>query len=273
MPKRLHLLWIFIPSYIFFYFAFKWIPDVPIYDDIPAVLKTVIDWKKMGWVDRFFLLFRQHNEHRLFPSRILYISYYYLTGGINFNVLRFIGDSQMFIIDIGKSVIFFICSLGTPFSFDYALPWGLVVLGILLYSFPYKTVWKDKSIFPVLCILAFAICSMLMAAIFRGASDDAQPQASRYMIYQQICLSITFILLIRKVKKPVTAIAICLPIFILAWSMNCQFGKAMFEVEANRCTLYQGKYRFYYPPVRMQEAIDISREADSLGIYSIDDHR
>ena len=176
-------------------------------------------------------------------------------------------------IDVLKSIIFFIRSLGAPFSFDYPLPFGLIVLAGLLWSFPYKTVWKDRATLPVLCILAFTFVSMGMAAIFRGAADDAQYQASRYLIYPYMALSITFFLFIKKVKKPAIAISILIPIFLIAWGWNAQFGKAMFEVEANRCTLYQGKYRFYYPPVRMQEAIDIAKQSDSLGIYSIDDHR
>jgi hypothetical protein len=394
--KRFHLLWIFFPAYIFFYFAFKWRVDKPGYDDFNAILGSLIDWKKMhGW-DRVWLLFRQHNEHRLFPSRVLYLAYYYITGTVNFNVLAFIGDLQMFVIalcgmyfikkalpkywlatcfvwtlwifslgsynmsdfameavanfgviamalaamvcfdkgwvwpgavlqfltifsngngipaaiivtifvintpdwwkvkyaalplllaplyyinfspndyhiDIGKSIVFFICSLGAPFSFDYALLFGLIVFGGMLWSFPYKTFWKDRAAFPIVCIWAFTLVSMGMAAFFRGASDDAQFQASRYLVYTYMNLGITFFMLIRKVKKPVVAISILIPIFLIAWQWNCEFGKAMFEVEANRLDNYKG-YKYYYPPVRMQEADQIAHEACDSSIYCINDY-
>lgn len=392
----------FIPAYVFFALAFKDRPNIPVYDSYNAILQTIIDWKRFGFWDKMALLVRQHNEHRLLASRLFYLAYYYLTGGINFTVIAFIGDLQLFgialggiyfirrampkywlvlsflwtlttfdlngysntvvqmqavanwgilfmpiaamvcfdkgwcwpgailqfftifsngngipaavivtvfcmngterngvewykvkyaayplllaplyyvhfvpndyHIDIGKSIMFFICSLGAPFSFDYALPWGMLIVTILAIYFPWKTFWKDKSMFPLICIMTFCLVSMLMAAVFRGAASDSQYQASRYLIYAQLVIMITFILLVNRTKKCKLVLAISTVVFILSWGFNCKFAQAMLEIEAQRCYNYKG-YRYYYPPVHMQDAIDIAKEACEENIYCINEYR
>ena len=57
----------------------------------------LVRFKSTHGMDKFYMLFEQHNEHRLFFSRIIYILYKHLFGEINFIGLIYIGNSLLII--------------------------------------------------------------------------------------------------------------------------------------------------------------------------------
>lgn len=395
--KYLKYFWLLIPAIPFFGWAFNNRPDRPAYDDYNAILEVVVDWKKFtGW-DKFGVLFAQNNEHRILPTHLISILYYEVTGTLNFTMLAFIGDLQMFVIaiggfyfikkavpkhwlilsfiwsllvfdlnsynqsdfamealanwgviamfisalvcfdkgwvwmgavlqffaifsngngipaaiivvifvlngvewykmryaslplllaplyyinfqtqphhvDIGKAIPFFISQCGAPFSFTFALPIGICVLCIIAWCLPIKQMWGNKKNMGLICILAFILISMAAAAIFRAADNGAQYQSPRYLIYPEMLIGITFSFLLLKAKKTKLVIAIAIPIFFISYCINYQFGVAMFAFEHDRYFLYQDKYKYWYPPELMDDAVRISNEAKELGVYDLDEH-
>jgi hypothetical protein len=67
-------------------------------DDFNMPLDFVMQFSKVGWWSKLVLLFGQYSEHRLVPSKLLYLSYYYLTGGMNFRIIGFIGNLQLLVV-------------------------------------------------------------------------------------------------------------------------------------------------------------------------------
>lgn len=173
------------------------------------------------------------------------------------------------VMDLGKSLTYFICNTGAPFSFDYALLWGLLILGLIACYFPWKTFWKHHTLFPLLCIMAFSLISMALEAIFRGAEPGAQYQAGRYLFYPQLLIPITILLVIQKTKRVKAVFTIAIPVLLIAWCLNCEFSKNMLAIEANRAR----DRPFYYPPDNIPNAQKIAKEACEIGIYCIDDNR
>ncbi len=89
---------VFLPAFVSFVIINKYAVNIPSQDDYDAVLKFLSLWKNAPAADHLSLLFSQQNEHRLLSSRIIYVLYDALTGGINFRNLIFIGNLQLLLI-------------------------------------------------------------------------------------------------------------------------------------------------------------------------------
>ncbi len=92
--------WIFIPAIIYFKLVDKYAVNFPYMDDYNAILEFLSKFKIASFADKFFLLFSQHGDHRIFHSRVIYVIYYYLFGRINFRSIIFIGNLQLVVIFI-----------------------------------------------------------------------------------------------------------------------------------------------------------------------------
>lgn len=304
-------LWIFLPALFFYAQVLKNATNIPITDDYEAILQWLHDFNHShGW-HRLLLLFRQHNEHRILHSRVVYLLYYWVTGGINFRNLIIIGDLQLVVIawisayfirqtgirywqwaacvwmfclfdlntyesasiamygmqnygvimlfflglyfydrqrpvvaaifqfvlifssgngqigslmlcgytffagrsraicwitgfaatalyyvgyhrvatpgaipwNLSTAITFFVRNVGAYVDFDASALYGLLILGLLIWIFPYRTF---RQHLPLTCIAGFALSSIGAAAVMRSCFTWAQFQASRYLIYPQI---------------------------------------------------------------------------------------
>lgn len=88
-------IWMLIPAMLLFKIVGEYTYNIPKLDDYDAILKFIIDFKKADFSTRLYLLFSQHNEHRILTSRIIYLLQYYLTGTINFKNIIYIGNLQL----------------------------------------------------------------------------------------------------------------------------------------------------------------------------------
>lgn len=172
--------------------------------------------------------------------------------------------------DIGKSIVYFIRLSGAHFSFDYSLVFGIILLTAVVANFPYKIVWYNTSLWPIICILGFVLTSMGTVSLFRGSIEAAQFQTSRYLIYPQLlvaigCLFIFLRLEGQKVRLPIT-IGLLL-ILLNTWSNNYHFGQAGFRRTAARAEAY-----LYWYPDRKRAAAIIHTACES-DIYCLDEER
>ena len=86
---------IFIPAIVYFAVVSRYAENIPSVDDFDAILAFMCRYKHAQGADKFFMLFEQMNEHRIFSSRVVYVLYDALAGGINFRNLIFIGNLEL----------------------------------------------------------------------------------------------------------------------------------------------------------------------------------
>jgi hypothetical protein len=81
-----------IPVIIFLSFVHKYALNLPHWDDYDAVLAFMNSYKTAPINEKLALLFSQHNEHRIFSSRLVFVLYKGLFGSINFRHIIFINS-------------------------------------------------------------------------------------------------------------------------------------------------------------------------------------
>ncbi len=101
--KSYQKFWLFlalIPLYILLKNVQAFSVNLPNMDDYDSILKFIADWKTGSASQKLFLLFKQHNEHRILSSRLIYVLSYLITGGINFVTLIYFANLQLIILAI-----------------------------------------------------------------------------------------------------------------------------------------------------------------------------
>lgn len=88
-----------IPVCIYFAVVLKYAVNIPSQDDYGASLQFLCKYRAAATAaDKFFLLFIQHNEHRIASSRLIYLIYYKLLGSLNFVHLIVLANLQLVLI-------------------------------------------------------------------------------------------------------------------------------------------------------------------------------
>lgn len=389
--------WIFWPCLLFYHVALTYCSNIPAWDDYDMPLGFIIKYSHAGFWERIQMIFAQNGEHRIIPSKIVYILYWAITGSLNFRTLCLIGDFQLLVVAFGsayflrkysqhwlllsflfcllifdmntyenalmcmnalanygqvaffvatiwlydrektprwlaggvqflcafsngngmvsmlivvlfnwiggdkkktilsaiigsaclafnfyfhhtdhlptaipfelsRTVVYFIRMTGAPFSFDLSLPYGIVVLVITAILFPIKTFKKNRGIF---CLLLFVLETMVLTAIFRANTSDAQFQTSRYLIYPQLLIACTVFYGIQRVKPGLRQLAYSAIVAILCimYFGNYRFG----EIQSNIKNIKANMYPFYYPDTK--KAQELAKQACDEGIYCIEENR
>lgn len=92
---KLKYAWLLIPWLLIVRTVAEYTYNIPKLDDYDAILGFMNDFAKADFGTRLQLLFAQHNEHRIFTSRIIYLLQYYITGSVNFKSIIYIGNLQL----------------------------------------------------------------------------------------------------------------------------------------------------------------------------------
>jgi hypothetical protein len=124
--------WIFIPALLYFRIVNHYAVNIPWSDDYDAVLGFLLEFRAAAYHDKIVLLFSQHNEHRIFSSRLIYVLYDTLFGSINFRVLTFIGNVQLLVI-FSISIHFIRNCIPEYWSIP-AFIWGLCLFDLNSYE-------------------------------------------------------------------------------------------------------------------------------------------
>src|SRR5205807_2536586 len=96
--KYIQNLWIFFPAVIYFNTINKYAVNFPYQDDYNAILEFLCKFKQADIADKFWLLFSQHGQHRIFQARVIYVLYDSIMGKVNFRDLIFIGNLQLVVV-------------------------------------------------------------------------------------------------------------------------------------------------------------------------------
>lgn len=139
--KNKFLLLALIPALIFYLFFLNFGVNAPYADDISAVNALVIRiiYSEDTIWNKFFVLFTQCNEHRLFYLGVITILQFYLTGEINFILLDFVGG----LATLGILFIFY------RIMVSYQFPkWLIIPVSLLLFNLSYF-----QNIFWTVCAL------------------------------------------------------------------------------------------------------------------------
>ncbi|HXB32907.1 MAG TPA: hypothetical protein VNV35_05785 [Puia sp.] len=392
--------WVAIPAVFFYRQVSENLSNIPVMDDFNMPLEFVMKVSKADLWGKLGLIFGQYSEHRLVPSKLLYVAYYYLTGEINFRTIGIIGDLQLVMVafaglhfirkfmpdswkipaiiwmllvfdlntyenadmcmnavgnygvccyffaalyfydksnkliplailfqflcifsngnglaagifivvfnfansrrklvvssivtavftglyfinyhtvtlpnkvpfDINILITYFVRQAGAHFSFDNSMVIGMLILGLLIFLFPWRRI-IDPKFAPILCIFLFSISTMVLAAVFRSCYKDAQFQTSRYLLYPQMmigCLCIFLWMKLRSTAQRRIGGTILLFLMFITYGANFRFGQLGFER-----TKYRAETRKYWHP-EPASAAAICKEACEEGIYCIDDNR
>lgn len=92
------------PFLIYIKYVLTYAVNIPRQDDYDAILGFLVQYNKAVGSNKLWLLFGQHNEHRIFSSRLAYALYYHITGTINFRHIIFIDGvilSLLFLVTAG----------------------------------------------------------------------------------------------------------------------------------------------------------------------------
>jgi hypothetical protein len=97
LPALQYML-ILVPALVSIGMIDRYAVNIPSLDDYDAVLGFLCEWKAAAGLDKFYLLFMQHGEHRILSSRLVYVLYDAIAGQVNFRHLIFIGNLQMVVV-------------------------------------------------------------------------------------------------------------------------------------------------------------------------------
>ena len=167
---------VFLPAAVYFAVVNRYAVNVPTLDDFDAILDFLCRYRQVHGAQRFFMLFEQQNEHRIFSSRVVYVLYDAMTGGVNFRNLIFIGNLELLatfilLVALLKKAVpryWFVASLVAGFSLfdlnnwengDFATGsiqnFGIIFLfTAALYCYNAKTKWQTA-----LAVLLHATCT------------------------------------------------------------------------------------------------------------------
>lgn len=98
LPQWIFDLWIWLPALPYFYLVNIYAVNFPYQDDYNAILEFLTKFDQANFGDKLGLLFSQHNDHRIFHSRVVYVLQHALMGKINFRGLIFLGNLQLLAI-------------------------------------------------------------------------------------------------------------------------------------------------------------------------------
>ncbi len=128
----LRYFWIFIPAFLYFRMVSHYAVNIPWSDDYDSTLGFLLNFKVASFGEKLRLLFSQHNEHRIFFSRIICLTYHAMFGPVNFRALTFIGNTQL-LLTFFISVYFIKKCLPKYWSI-VAFVWGLCLFDLNMYE-------------------------------------------------------------------------------------------------------------------------------------------
>jgi len=111
----------------YWYFVFKYSVNSPFWDDYDSVLNFLNQFlTNKDFFYRINRLFSQHNEHRIFFSRVIELLYYYVFGKIDFIHLIIVGDMGLILITLTVCI---------HFAKKHVKLFNLTILPIVMFSF------------------------------------------------------------------------------------------------------------------------------------------
>ncbi len=119
---------IFIPAIIYFSFVAQYSLNLPRADDFYAILDFLNKYKLARSFDKLALLFSQHNEHRIFSSRLIYVLDYSIFGVINFKHIIYL--NLFILLQIYLLVIHFCKKLSPDLYFVLAFLFGICIFDL-----------------------------------------------------------------------------------------------------------------------------------------------
>lgn len=218
--------WIFIPIFIYFKIVNEYALNIPYRDDYQAILNFIIDYKATSsFTHKVWLLFHQHNEHRIFPSRLMYLWYYNIFGNINFRSLIFIGNLQLvatFLICTS-----FIRKIGDKF-------WGVPALVLSLCLFDINS--YENSVFAMAAMTNYGVVMFFCAAIY-FYNKNKNWQLIAAVICQFLCafasgngmlagLCLVIFNILSKNKSKVIISTVCFVAFTALYFIGYSFAKS-----------------------------------------------
>lgn len=93
------IVFLVVPAFIFYYFTLFHTLNIPFYDEYLAALYWLDEFlKSQNNLNKFLLLFKQANEHRIFTYYISVLSDFIINGTINFHRILILGNLGLIVL-------------------------------------------------------------------------------------------------------------------------------------------------------------------------------
>lgn len=130
---------ILLPIVIFLLFFNKYAVNIPHWDDFAVRNSIAQILQTDSYIEKIKILFSQHNEHRIFTTRIAALIIYLIQGTINVKSLMFLGGCSL----IGISILFYKILKKYTLKLIYFVPITFLIFNNSLYE---NSFWGMASI-------------------------------------------------------------------------------------------------------------------------------
>ncbi len=169
--------WIFIPALIYFVLVTQYAVNVPMKDDYDAILNFLNSYSHTpSFFHKLGLLFAQHNEHRIFSTRLITVLYYSIFGNVNFRNLILIGNLQLMVIFLIS--VYFIRRCLPKYRNIVSFIWGLCLFDPSGY---------ENGDVAMTSLQNFGIVMLFLASIF-FYSRDPKRNLVPAALFQLVCI-------------------------------------------------------------------------------------
>lgn len=144
-----------LPILLYFIVINKYAINIPYHDDYLAILDFLTNYKVATGLEKLGLLFQQHNEHRIFSSRVIYVIYLELFKTINFRDIILIGNIQLV---ISYLILFHFTKKAMPIG------WGLPVIIFSLCVFDLTSC--NNTVWAMAAVQNFGIVMLFLLSLF-----------------------------------------------------------------------------------------------------------
>lgn len=155
--------WILIPVLVYFNLINTYAQNIPMKDDYDAILGFLNKFRDAGFSEKIHLLFLQHNEHRIFASKLVYAIYYMITGAANFKSFVLIANLQLAAAFLVFSYI--IKQLGIKYWNVVALIAGFCIMDHSSY---------ENGIMAMAGMQNFGVVALFMLTLYFYSKDTKQ---------------------------------------------------------------------------------------------------
>lgn len=135
----LSILFILTPVFIYYWCFQKYAVNIPHWDDFAVRNSLAKFLQTNSFSEKISILFAQHNEHRIFVTRLASLIIFSITGTLNVKLLMFFG----FLALVGILILFFKILKKYNFPLISFIPISFLIFNISLYE---NTFWGMASI-------------------------------------------------------------------------------------------------------------------------------
>ena len=177
MMKQIGWIIFGIIALIYFSAIFLYSVDVPINDDYDILesISKILNNSTLTLMDKIKILFSQHNEHRIFTTRFLFLIYSKIFGNVNFTALSFIGNLSL----LGICFLFHQVSKNKDFESII-----LIISAVFCFNFSFH----ENSLFAMASISNYMVVLLSIISLYILTNIELTKKSFSILVLLQILI-------------------------------------------------------------------------------------